>query len=176
MPSNAVVINVVAIDGAQSFSSNPSGIPSGQLVVWHNVDSIVHRVVLNGGGLESGNIPAGGFSSAMAGCGAGRHRGHGTHLRHLVGLLPRATIYRGRCSACGRRPGRRVSRIDVCAVLYLVRRLYVFLMWSLMATAGVVAVTLVAALSGIDVAKCLVILMLAPAVTVIGSEVRVLSA
>ena len=25
-----------------------------------------------------------------SGCGAGRHRGHGTHLRHVVGLLPRA--------------------------------------------------------------------------------------
>jgi hypothetical protein len=43
------------------------------------------------------------------------------------------------------------------------------------ATAGVVAVTLVATISGVDVAKCLVILMLAPTVTVVGSEVRVLS-
>jgi len=31
----------------------------------------------------------------------------------------------------------------------------------------------IAALSGVDVARCLVILMLAPAVTVVGSEVRV---
>jgi hypothetical protein len=31
---------------------------------------------------------------------------------------------------------------------------------------------LVAALSGVDVARCLVILMLAPAVTVVGAEVR----
>src|SRR5260221_548348 len=57
---------------------------------------------------------------------------------------------------------------------YLTRRFYVFQTWSLIATAGVVVVTLVAALSGVDVAKCLVILMLAPAVTVVGSEVRVL--
>jgi low temperature requirement protein LtrA len=49
---------------------------------------------------------------------------------------------------------------------YLVRRLYVFRTWSLIATAGVVAVTLVAALSGVDVARCLVILVLAPTVTV----------
>jgi hypothetical protein len=34
-------------------------------------------------------------------------------------------------------------------------------------------VSLVAALSGVDVARCLVILMLAPTVTVVGSEVRV---
>ncbi len=53
---------------------------------------------------------------------------------------------------------------------YLVRRLYFFQTWLPIATAGVVALTLVAALSGVDVARCLVILMLAPAVTVVGSE------
>jgi hypothetical protein len=52
---------------------------------------------------------------------------------------------------------------------YLVRRFYVFQAWLLIATGGAVAATLVAALSGVDVAKCLVILMLAPAVSVVGS-------
>ena len=56
---------------------------------------------------------------------------------------------------------------------YLIRRFYAFQVWWLIATAGAVAATLVAALSGVDVARCLVILMLAPAVTVVGSEVRV---
>jgi low temperature requirement protein LtrA len=56
---------------------------------------------------------------------------------------------------------------------YLVRRFYVFQAWLLIGTAGAIAATLVAGLSGLDVAKCLVILMLAPAVTVVGSEVRV---
>ena len=55
---------------------------------------------------------------------------------------------------------------------YLVRRFYLFQAWLLIATASVVAVTLVAALSGVDVARCLVTLMLAPAVTVVGSEVQ----
>ena len=54
---------------------------------------------------------------------------------------------------------------------YLVRRFEVFQAWLLIATAGVVTVTLLAALSGVDVARCLVTLMLAPAVTVVGSEV-----
>jgi plastocyanin len=66
VPTNAVVINVVGINGAQSFSPNPGSVPSGQLVVWHNVDSITHRVVLNDGELDTGNILAGGFSSPMA--------------------------------------------------------------------------------------------------------------
>jgi low temperature requirement protein LtrA len=55
---------------------------------------------------------------------------------------------------------------------YLVRRFKVFQAWLLIATAGVAAVTLVAALSGVDLARCLVVLMLAPAITVVGSEVR----
>jgi low temperature requirement protein LtrA len=55
---------------------------------------------------------------------------------------------------------------------YLVRRFYFFQTWSLIATAGVVAGTLVAALSGVGLASCLVILMLAPMVTVAASEVK----
>src|SRR5258706_2407995 len=56
---------------------------------------------------------------------------------------------------------------------YLVRSFYFFQAWLLIATAGVVAVTLVAARSCVDVAKCLVILMLAPTVTGLESELRV---
>jgi hypothetical protein len=50
--------------------------------------------------------------------------------------------------------------------------MYLFQAWLLIATAGVMAATLVSALSGVDVTRCLVILTLAPAVTVVGSEVR----
>ena len=56
---------------------------------------------------------------------------------------------------------------------YLIRRFSIFQAWLLIATGGAVAATLFAALSGVDVARCLVILMLAPAVTVVASEVRV---
>jgi low temperature requirement protein LtrA len=55
---------------------------------------------------------------------------------------------------------------------YLVRRFYLFQAWLLIATGGVGVATLVAALCGVDVARCLVILMLAPTVTVVASEVR----
>jgi len=54
---------------------------------------------------------------------------------------------------------------------YLVRRFHPFQLWLLIATAAVLAVTITAALSGISMARCLVILMLAPAVTVVGYEV-----
>ena len=85
VPSNAIVINVVAINGAQSFSPNPSSIPSGQLVVWHNIDSITHRVVLNDGELDTGNISAGAFSSPMALVAPGPY--HCTIHPEMVGTL-----------------------------------------------------------------------------------------
>src|SRR4029077_3301080 len=85
--SNAIVINVVATNGAQSFSPNPGSVPSGQLVVWHNVDSITHRVVLNDGELDTGNIPAAGFSSAMALVAPGPY--HCTIHPEMVGTLTR---------------------------------------------------------------------------------------
>jgi low temperature requirement protein LtrA len=59
---------------------------------------------------------------------------------------------------------------------YLVRRFYAFQAWLLIATGGAVAAVLVAALAGVDVARCLVILMVAPAVTVVGSETRTIIA
>jgi low temperature requirement protein LtrA len=55
---------------------------------------------------------------------------------------------------------------------YLVRRFDPFHVWLLSATAAVVVVAVIAALSGLSMPVCLVILMLAPAVTVAGYEVR----
>jgi low temperature requirement protein LtrA len=55
---------------------------------------------------------------------------------------------------------------------YLVRRFDVLHVWLLTATAAVVAIAVIAALSGVDMAACLVVLMLAPAVTVVGFEMR----
>jgi plastocyanin len=64
-PADAVVINVVAINGAQSFSPNPSSVPAGRTVVWHNVDTTVHRVVLDDRSVDTGNLAPGTFSSPM---------------------------------------------------------------------------------------------------------------
>jgi plastocyanin len=64
-PGTAVTINVVAVNGAQSFSPNPSTIPARQMVVWHNVDSIIHRVVMDDRTIDTGNLDPGAFSSPM---------------------------------------------------------------------------------------------------------------
>jgi len=55
---------------------------------------------------------------------------------------------------------------------YLVRRFDPFHIWLLILTAAVVALAVIASLSGIDMAACLVILTLAPAVTVVGYEMH----
>jgi low temperature requirement protein LtrA len=55
---------------------------------------------------------------------------------------------------------------------YLVRRFYRLDAWLLSGSAAVLVASVVAAQSGMDVAKCLVILILAPAIIVVGYEGR----
>jgi plastocyanin len=88
-PGGTVTINVVAINGAQSFSPNPATLPAGQLVVWHNIDSITHRVVLNDGSLDTSDIAAGASSRPMAiNTGAGPY--HCSIHPVMVGTIVRA--------------------------------------------------------------------------------------
>ena len=62
--AGVVTVNVVAINGAQSFSPNPATLPAGQMIVWHNVDNVTHRVVLNDRSVDTGNLVPGGFEPA----------------------------------------------------------------------------------------------------------------
>ena len=61
-----VTVNVVAINGAQSFSPNPATLPAGTKIVWHNVNDVTHRVVLNDGSVDTGELTPGASSQAMA--------------------------------------------------------------------------------------------------------------
>jgi plastocyanin len=63
--SEVVTINVVAINGAQSFSPNPATVPAEKKVVWHNIDTITHRVVLNDRSVDTGDLAPGTSSQAM---------------------------------------------------------------------------------------------------------------
>ena len=62
-PGTAVIIDVVAVNGSLSFSPNPATIPAGQMVIWHNVDTITHRVVLDDLVNDTGNLARGAFSA-----------------------------------------------------------------------------------------------------------------
>jgi plastocyanin len=49
----------------QSFSPNPLPVVQGSTVTWQNNDSTVHRIVMNDGSFDSGNISPGATSTAM---------------------------------------------------------------------------------------------------------------
>jgi len=74
-PSGAgiIVIKIVAINGAQSFSPNPSSVPAGQVVVWQNVDTVTHHVVLNDRSIDTGDIAPGHSSAPMTIAGGQYH-------------------------------------------------------------------------------------------------------
>ena len=64
-PNTAVTIDILRVNGAQSFSPNPATLPAGQMVVWRNVDGVTHRVVLNNGSLDTGDLAPGASSQPM---------------------------------------------------------------------------------------------------------------
>lgn len=61
-----VTITITSNNGVQSFSPNPASIQNGQLVVWRNADTVTHRVVLNDGSLDTGDLPPGASSAAIS--------------------------------------------------------------------------------------------------------------
>jgi plastocyanin len=63
-PTGPVTITIIGDRGGQSFSPNPST-AAGQQVVFRNNDSVVHRVQLNDGSLDTGDIAPGGTSRAV---------------------------------------------------------------------------------------------------------------
>jgi plastocyanin len=90
--SGVVTINVVAINGAQSFSPNPATVPSGQTVVWHNVDSVTHRVVLNDRSVDTGDLAPGASSQRMTiGGGTGGGQYHCSVHPEMIGSLNQMT-------------------------------------------------------------------------------------
>ena len=63
MTANGVItVDVVAINGAQSFSPNPATLPVGQMVAWYNVNNTTHRIVLNDRTVDTGNLAPGASS------------------------------------------------------------------------------------------------------------------
>lgn len=57
-------ITIVGSNGRQAFTPNPASL-GGQMVVFRNSDSVVHRVVLNDGSIDTGDIAPGATSRAF---------------------------------------------------------------------------------------------------------------
>jgi plastocyanin len=60
--TTTVIITILGQNGALSFNPNPATVPAGQMVVWKNVDTIVHRVVIDGV-IDTGDIAPGASSA-----------------------------------------------------------------------------------------------------------------
>ena len=63
-PANTPTINIVGQNGAQAFSPNPASF-GGQQVVFKNNDSAGHRIVLNDGSVDTGDIAPGATSRVV---------------------------------------------------------------------------------------------------------------
>ena len=59
-----VTITIVGERGNQSFSPNPASV-GGKAVVFRNTDTVVHRVLLNDGSLDTGDIAPGATSRVV---------------------------------------------------------------------------------------------------------------
>ena len=75
----------------QSFSPNPAPIQPGNLVAWQNNDNTVHRIVMNDGSFDSGNIAPGAMSSAMHLTSAGGSYHCAIHPTTMFGSINTAT-------------------------------------------------------------------------------------
>ena len=63
-PAATVTISITSQAGSQAFSPNPAQ-AAGQLTAFRNDDAFVHRVVLNDGSIDTGDIAPGATSRAV---------------------------------------------------------------------------------------------------------------
>lgn len=87
--STALTITITRDNGAQSFSPNPAS-AGARLVVFRNNDSVVHRVILNDGTLDTGDIAPGATSRELMMPGTGTNY-HCTIHPGMIGSVNPAT-------------------------------------------------------------------------------------
>lgn len=63
-PTGTTTISIVGERGSQSFSPNPASV-AGQMVVFRNMDSVVHRVRLNDLSIDTGDLAPGATSNPV---------------------------------------------------------------------------------------------------------------
>jgi plastocyanin len=72
----SLTIRIVAMDGSQSFSPNPSLIAAGDSLAFYNADSSVHRIVADSGAFDTGNLAPGATSAVFTMVDAGAFAYH----------------------------------------------------------------------------------------------------
>lgn len=85
--STPITITITGENGAQSFNPNPAS-AGGRLVVFRNNHTEVHRVTLNDGSLDTGDIPPGGTSRALMMPAAGTNYHCSLHVTMVGSVNP----------------------------------------------------------------------------------------
>jgi plastocyanin len=80
-------ITIQGQNGTQAFSPNPA-LFGGQSVVFKNNDSVVHRIILNDGSVDTGDIPPGATSRAVTMPGTGTNYHCAVHLGMIGAVAP----------------------------------------------------------------------------------------
>ena len=78
-------ITIVGQNGKQAFTPNPAAF-GGQQVVFKNSDTVTHRIVLNDGSVDTGNIAPGATSSPVTMPFAGTNYHCAIHLGMIGGV------------------------------------------------------------------------------------------
>ena len=87
--ANPITVEVLGIHGGRSFSPNPSTLPEGQMVIWHNLDIYTHHVLLDNGSVDTGELRPGASSAPMPIGTPGSY--HCTIHPAMVGTITRGT-------------------------------------------------------------------------------------
>jgi plastocyanin len=90
--SGAITVTIMGQRNDQSFSPNPVPIAQGNLVVWQNNDNTVHRIVMNDGSFDSGNISPGAMSGTMRLSASGGAYHCAIHPTTMFGSINIATV------------------------------------------------------------------------------------
>jgi len=61
----AVTITIKGVNGKLSFSPNPASVSGGSTAVFKNIDIVTHRVVLDDGSVDTGDIAPGATSREL---------------------------------------------------------------------------------------------------------------
>jgi plastocyanin len=86
-PSADVVIEIVGMLGASSYSPNPASVNVGQTVAWHNADTIPHTATDDSDAFDTGFIGAGDTSAPIMMTTHGMFPYHCTFHPSMVGQL-----------------------------------------------------------------------------------------
>ena len=62
---NGITVQVLGMNGSNSFSPNPSTVAAGQTVAWHNSDVITHTATADNGSFDTGAIGPGATSAPI---------------------------------------------------------------------------------------------------------------